>query len=46
MASNVLVKDYPALGGPEFSFVASDGHEAGPTDEGEYRVAYCGGLSS
>lgn len=46
MTSKVLVSSYAAYGGPEFSFVASDGHEAGPTDEGEYRVAYCGRHSS
>ncbi len=46
MTSKVLVRSYSAFGGPEFSFMASDGHEAGPTDEGEYRVAYCGRHSS
>jgi hypothetical protein len=46
VASKVLVRSYPAFGGPELTFLASDGHEAGPTDEGEYRVAYCGRHSS
>lgn len=41
MASKVVVAGYSAEGGPEKPFMAPDGHEAGPTDPGEYVIAYC-----
>src|SRR5690349_440382 len=41
MASKVVVAEYSAEGGPEKAFMAPDGHEAGPTDAGEYVIAYC-----
>lgn len=37
----LIVAEYEAEGGPEISFIAPDGHEAGPTDPGDYIVAYC-----
>jgi hypothetical protein len=47
MASRkVLVKTYPGVGGPEKKKMASDGFGAGPTDAGEYAVAYCAPHSS
>ena len=46
MTAKVLVQSYSAFGSPEFSFVVSDGHKAGLTAEGKYRVAYCGRHSS
>jgi len=42
MTTKVTVEVYDAVGGPEMSSVGPDGFEAGPTDPGEYRVAYCG----
>jgi hypothetical protein len=41
MARKVVVQVYDAYGGPEVAKIAPDGFEAGPTDPGEYRVAYC-----
>lgn len=41
MPKQVVVAQYNAEGGPEKPFMAPDGHEAGPTDAGEYIVAYC-----
>lgn len=41
MASKVVVAEYSAEGGPEKPFMAPDGHEAGPTDAGDYVIAYC-----
>jgi hypothetical protein len=41
MASKVVVAEYSAEGGPEKPFMAPDGHEAVPTEAGEYRIAYC-----
>ena len=39
--SRLGIKEYyDAVGGPPESFIAADGFEAGPTDPGEYRVAY------
>lgn len=37
----VLVATYDAVGGPEKSYMASDGYAAGPTDAGAYRLAGC-----
>jgi len=42
MSKRVTAEVYDAVGGPETSHLAPDGFEAGPTDPGEYRVAYCG----
>lgn len=41
MPSKVIVATYDALGGPEKAFKAPDGFVAGPTDAGEYVIAYC-----
>jgi hypothetical protein len=41
MSKKVIVAQYQAEGGPEVPFMGSDGHEAGPTDAGDYVVAYC-----
>jgi hypothetical protein len=38
----VTVRTYDAVGGPEKKTLAPDGFWAGPTDPGEYVVAYCG----
>jgi hypothetical protein len=38
----VLLSTYDAVGGPEKKVLAPDGFWAGPTDAGEYVVAYCG----
>lgn len=46
MGDRVSVAIYSALGGPETERMGDDGFPAGPTDEGEYRVAYCGRHSS
>jgi hypothetical protein len=46
MADKVTVANYAAYGGPEVAFMADDGHMAGPTDEGEYRVHHCARHSS
>lgn len=40
--AKVRIKDYPAVGGPEIAGTDKQGFEAGPTDAGEYRVAYVG----
>lgn len=42
MTAKAVVQTYEAYGGPEYLHIAPDGHEAGPTDAGEYRVAYVG----
>jgi len=38
----VRIAEYVAFGGPATPVVAPDGFTAGPTDPGEYVVAYCG----
>lgn len=42
MTNKVTIEVYDAVGGPETSRLGPDGFEQGPTDPGEYRVAYCG----
>lgn len=46
MATKVLAAMYDGFGGPKNARMGDDGFEAGPTDPGEYRVAYCGRHSS
>ena len=41
-AGQVVVAKYDAVGGPAASKPGSDGHRMGPTDDGNYVVAYCG----
>lgn len=42
MRRHVTVETYDAFGGPEFPWMGEDGFPKGPTDAGEYRVAYVG----
>ncbi len=42
MPSKVIIDTYEAVGGPAKAVKAPDGYVAGPTDAGEYVVAYCG----
>jgi len=37
-----LVESFSAAGGPETAVMGGDGFERGPTDPGEYLIAYCG----
>lgn len=46
MASKVIVKSYPAVGGPNAALMGADGYTAGPTDPGNFVLAYCGKHSS
>jgi len=46
MPPKVIVGTYDAVGGPKKAFKAHDGYRAGPTDAGEYVIAYCGKHSS
>ncbi len=41
MSRLVLIEQYEAMGGPEVGGRGNDGFEEGPTDSGEYRIAYC-----
>jgi hypothetical protein len=41
MAKKAVIATYDALGGPEKAVKAPDGFVAGPTDAGNYVIAYC-----
>ena len=42
----IITDEYDAVGGPPNSRLEEDGFQAGPTDVGEYVIAYCGRHSS
>lgn len=46
MPRRVIVDLFEAVGGPAKAYKAPDGYTAGPTDAGQYVVAYCGRHSS
>jgi len=46
MSNKVIVGIYDAVGGPKTPIMRADGYQAGPTDKGEYVIAYCAKHSS
>jgi len=45
-ANKIIIAVYPAVGGPTTVGIGSDGNQEGPTDQGDYVIAYCGKHSS